>query len=156
MKFISGTAVCVILIFSAVAAYAQTSETRFAALIVQVSAAGNGYSLQLADIKLIEGICKDEHAGAGEAGENDLLCLILSDKNEVLDSILIKDPLKEHVEYSEDGKNLEWMTRDLTENSFLLRFNYTRDMKKAAFVRVLPGGSTVNAAIFDLDFSSQQ
>ena len=69
----------------------------------------------------------------GEWNENDVVCFILDEHETILDTLILRHPLRVRYEYPTDDQFIGSITVDETETEVLLRFPYDEEMK---FMRV--------------------
>jgi hypothetical protein len=103
--------------------------TQFAIMILKVSYYDNQYEIQKKDSKLVNGVYKNLFATMNDGNENDLICFILDQENNPIDSLVIDNPLSTRYEYSEDEIHIKSVIFDKSENEVLIRFNYKSEMK---------------------------
>jgi hypothetical protein len=61
--------------------------------------------------------------------KDDFVCLLLDQDEQILDTLIVKHPLKPAYEYPNEDGTLGMITVDVTENEVLLRFPYDDAMR---------------------------
>ena len=66
---------------------------------------------------------------SGKWNENDFVCFILDENKNILDTLIIVQPLHQRYEYPNDDGTIGSSIIELEQNEVMLRFSYTTKMK---------------------------
>lgn len=109
------------------------SGNQIAVISLNIVDSEKGNSVQLTHMRAIKSSKKISEQSRHWI-ENDLVGFILNDQEQILDTLLIQQPLKVRYEYPDENiETLGRTTIDLTKNDVLIRFPYTNSMK---FIRI--------------------
>lgn len=130
----------------------QNAQAQFAIALIHIAAPNGQMAVKLNRATLHPGVCKEnwEAKQPGQAG--DILCRILNRDLQILDSILIKNPLHVRTEFPDENGVIGATVLHYTEQELLLRFNYTAEMKHLLFSRFDSDAETIEIATLPLIF----
>lgn len=128
----------------------ENSETQFVMSTLKIARLANVYDVRLLQSKLVEGMYKKAGNAASPISEGDLLCWVLNDQNQPLETIVIKDPLKIRYEYPDDGGQIGSAIIERPDNELVIRFNFIPGMKYLLIKRIGTDGEPVALATLPL------
>lgn len=75
--------------------------------------------------------------------ENDFVCFIIDEQKQILDTLVIQQPMKIRYEFPQEDETIGTKIIDLPENEVLLRFPYTTEMKRLNITKCSEGGNLI-------------
>lgn len=114
----------------------EKASSRFlATFILKIEKSGTQYSTELISGRLLN-TSKKYSKFSHKWHKNDFLCLILDGQRNVLDTLIIRHPLKQRLEFINDDGSFSTRIVEKTEKVVPLRFQYTSEMKFLRMVKV--------------------
>lgn len=82
--------------------------------------------------------------------ENDFVCFIIDEQKQILDTLVIQQPMKIRYEFPQEDETIGTKIIDLPENEVLLRFPYTTEMKRLSITKCSEDGNLILIDTLDL------
>lgn len=109
-----------------------------------------GDSVYLTDILLSPGVLKESIYPENSNGIGDLSLSLFNDSNTGCRTIIIPDPLKKRVEFSDDNINIKSKSLDLENANFSLRVQYETCMRQISVSRIVDPSSGIYKKLAEL------
>lgn len=123
----------------------ESEQPQIAVISLKITKTENQYSVAFTNATILNTI-KNVSESSKKLNENDFVCFILDERKQILDTLIIQQPLKVRYEFPKDDETIGSTTVDLLENEVLLRFTYTMQMK---YLRVAKVGESRKLIIID-------
>lgn len=102
---------------------------RIAMILLNISNSDGDYSTSIVSSRIIETAKEFKNNKKNVWHENDFVCFILDKHKNIIDTLLIFQPLHPRFEYPEDDGIIGSVVIEQKNNNVLLRFNYLSTMK---------------------------
>ncbi len=102
---------------------------RIALVLLNISNADGHYSISIVNSKIVETAKKNDDNESVTVHENDFVCFILDKHKNIIDTLLILQPLHPRFEYPEDNNTIGSRVIEHKTGDVLLKFSYSSAMK---------------------------
>lgn len=113
----------------------ESEQPKIAVISLKITKSENQYSVALTNATILN-TTKKFSESSKKWDENDFVCFILDEQKQILDTLVIQQPLKVRYEFPKDDETIGTTTVDLLENEVLLRFAYSIKMKYLSIAKV--------------------
>jgi hypothetical protein len=102
----------------------DSAQLKTALIILKIIKQGSLYDVTVSSIRIVDGPAKQQLNKSSNWQQGDLLCFLTNNKQKILDTILIKQPLNRRYEYPGENGVIGSKTVELNETSVLIRCPY--------------------------------
>ena len=129
---------------------AAEKNPQFMLMNLKISKVRKHFRVEKTESRLTMGVYKRNDESLSPDLENDFFYFIVNEKNEVMDSVAIKNPLITRIEYPNENGEIGSTVLEKEEDFVLIRFNYVNQMDKILIKKMRENGKWKTLATYSI------
>ena len=130
----------------------KSDSYKLAVISLNIAKTDSDYLISISNSRLVNGSEKSTYPESEKWTENDFICFILDRNTEIIDTLIIVQPLHPRYEYPGENGIIGSKVVELEMNEVLLRFPYSSVMRYLQFEKVEKNNKLKGISTLEIPF----